>query len=127
MLIQKDVYTDIPMFITRNSFSGDISVKKDQNAIQESVKNTILTVIGERPFERTFGSNVYNYLFENVNRLEFYADDTIRSAIDQNEPRIRIDDIIYDYEEKSVKMTVKYFILKLNLNQTLSVELQRTR
>ena len=58
MKLFKNIYTDIPMFFSRNTFTGDINLKKDATAIKESIKNIVLTMNYERPFDSEFGTTV---------------------------------------------------------------------
>jgi hypothetical protein len=127
MIIQKGIYTDIPMFISRNPFTGDLSLKKDQNAIQESVRNIILTTIGERPFDNEFGTNINSILFEHPVMLQFYADGILKLALSSKEPRIRVDNITYDVSYTSVDIVIEYFIISLNVRDRFTITLKRTR
>lgn len=127
MLVQKNVYSDLPMFISPNPFTGDISLKKDQTAIQHSVKNIILTAIGERPFDRLFGTDVYNTVFEHPELVEFYLESSINTSVNANEPRVRFDKITYDVNGKEININIEYFILGLDISDRVSITLQRTR
>lgn len=64
MRILKNVFTDIPMFLSRNTFTGDLSIRKDSLAIKDSIKNIILTLFHERPFDPEFGTNVLSGLLK---------------------------------------------------------------
>lgn len=57
----KDV--DLPMFLSKNLFTGDINLVKSNSAISHSVKNLILTILGRRAFNTNIGTNVYSSLF----------------------------------------------------------------
>ena len=127
MIIQKDIYSDLPMFITPNPFTGDLSIKKDQNAIQESVRNIVLTAIGERPFDRSFGTNIYTVLFEQPVLLQFYADSTISVALNTNEPRIRVEEMKFDVTDKLVTVSITYTIKQIDVVDSLVITLERTR
>lgn len=127
MIIQKDIYSDLPMFITPNPFTGDLSIKKDQNAIQESVRNIVLTAIGERPFDRSFGTNIYTVLFEQPVLLQFYADSIISVALNTNEPRIRVEEMKFDVTDKLVTVSITYTIKQIDVVDSLVITLERTR
>lgn len=81
-------FIDISLAFTPNPVTGDLSVLKDERAINNSIKNIVLTIPGEVPFNRDMGSKVNDYLFDLVDdgtagtlMLE------IRRAIAFNEPR----------------------------------------
>jgi len=127
MLNQINLYSDLNFFISKNPFTNDIAIRKDQNAIKQSIKNIVLTAIGERPFDKTFGTTVYNSLFELPYLIEFYCDETIRLAINKYEPRIKIDDITYTTNNQEVVISISYFITSLNIKETITINLERTR
>ncbi len=127
MIIQKEIYSDLPMFISPNPFTGDLSIKKDQNAIQESVRNIVLTAIGERPFDRSFGTNIYTVLFEQPVLLQFYADSIISVALNTNEPRIRVEEMKFDVTDKLVNVSFTYTIKEIDVVDSLVITLERTR
>jgi len=127
MLKQINLYSDLNFFISKNQFTNDFAIRKDQNAIKQSIKNIVLTAIGERPFDKTFGTTVYNSLFELPYLIEFYCDETIRLAINKYEPRIKIEDITYTTDEQEVVISISYYITSLNIKETITINLERTR
>lgn len=127
MLKQINLYSDLNFFISKNPFNNDFAIKKDQNAIKQSIKNIVLTAIGERPFDKNFGTTVYNSLFELPYLIEFYCDETIRLAINKYEPRIKIEDITYATDEQEVVISISYFITSLNIKEIIRINLERTR
>ena len=50
--------------MTKNPITKDIVVLKNEEAIKQSVKNLVLTQIGERHFSPLLGTNTTSYLFE---------------------------------------------------------------
>ena len=57
-------FKDLSFNFTKNPITNDIVVLKNEEAIKQSVKNLILTNIGERPFRPQIGSDTTSYLFE---------------------------------------------------------------
>jgi len=51
-------------YIARISPSGDFSKIKDIEVILSSWNNILLTPVGTYPFDKDFGSNLMNYVFE---------------------------------------------------------------
>jgi hypothetical protein len=81
-------FVDISLSFTPNPVTGDLPVLKDERAINNAIKNIVLTIPGEVPFFRDMGSKVTDYLFDLVD--EGTAGDLtleIRRAIAFNEPR----------------------------------------
>ena len=48
-----------------NPLNSDLIGLKNANAISRSIRNLILTIRGEQPFDLSLGSNVNNLLIEN--------------------------------------------------------------
>ena len=80
--------------------SGDLSVKYDENAVKQSVRNLILTANYERPFHPEIGCQVYSQLFENFTPItEVIVRQTIYDVLTKFEPRILILDIAVNADE----------------------------
>ena len=58
------LYRDVALSFERNAATKDVIVKKDVDAVKQSVKNLILTNHYERPFRPNFGGNLRQQLFE---------------------------------------------------------------
>jgi len=63
------LYKDLALSFERNDNTKDIIVKKDIEAVKQSVRNLILTNHFERPFHPEIGSNVTAVLFEPMNPI----------------------------------------------------------
>ena len=94
-LTKKDKsYVDISLAFTPSPVTGDLTVIRNERAINSAVKNIIMTAPGEVVFNRNFGSSASTYLFD------FIDDGTaglinieIRRAIEFNEPRVTLNDV----------------------------------
>lgn len=111
MKILKNIFVDIPMFFSKNSFTGDVNVRKDALAIKESIKNIILTLFSERPFDPEFGTNLTTGLFENPNDFSFYIENNISVALERYEPRIKLISIESSFEGRTLTMEIKYTLI----------------
>ena len=60
----KNEYTDLDLLFVANPISGDVTTKKDADAVKRSVKNILMTNHYERPFKPNFGANLRARLFE---------------------------------------------------------------
>ena len=70
---------------------GDLSRKRDVEAVKQSVLNILRTNRGERPFSPAFGSNIRSYLFENVDAVtRALIEEDIIFSLSNFEPRVRI-------------------------------------
>ena len=91
-------FTDFDIDFEKNTFTNDVSLKTDRNAIRQSIMNIILTNPGEKPFDSSFGTGLYNFLFENVTNdveLERMEMD-IKNEILAREPRAEVETVVWD-------------------------------
>ena len=82
-------FKDINLSFKRHPVTNDLVVIKNEDAIKQSVKNIIFTILGEKPFLPLFGSKLNSALFElDTNFNETKISDEISSVLLNNEPRI---------------------------------------
>ena len=104
---------------------------KNESAIARSVRNLVLTIQGERPFQPVLGTGVSRLLFENMDKLTASAiRSEVRTTIENYEPRVEIGEIIVepDYEGNAMNVTLQYFIIGIDApEQELTFALEPTR
>ena len=90
-------YSDIDVDLSKNSFSGDVSIKKDLHAIRQSIQNILLTRVGEKPFNPSFGSELDNFLFEQENTFltTITLKSRMESLINKVDPRVKFQDFTF--------------------------------
>jgi hypothetical protein len=121
-------FKDFGISFARNLFTDDVSVLTNENAIKQSVKNLVMTVPGEKPFQPLIGSRVSELLFE---PLDAFTIDAIREEIEitikQFEKRVRLNkvDVIPIYENNKISITIVYKIIGIPINESISFVLQR--
>ena len=82
-------FKDINLSFKRHPVTNDLVAIKNEDAIKQSVKNIIFTILGEKPFLPLFGSKLNSALFElDTNFNETKISDEISSVLLNNEPRI---------------------------------------
>jgi phage baseplate assembly protein W len=94
-LTKKDKsYVDISLSFEPNPVTGDLTLLKNERAINNAVKNIIMTVPGELVFNRNYGSSVSSYLFDFIDEgTAGLIDLEIRRSIGYNEPRVELIDV----------------------------------
>jgi hypothetical protein len=90
----------------------DLAIKKDVEAVKQSVMNILLTNRGEKPFEPLYGGSLRDYLFENFDMITAAAiRERIRTSIANYEPRVEIISIeLNDYMDRNalrIKLELK--------------------
>ena len=106
-------FKDINLSFKRHPVTNDVVAIRDEDAIKRSVKNIIFTILGEKPFEPTFGSVINDSLFElSTNLNEIRVSDEIKTSLQNYEPRIsNIEATVSIYPDSNeMNCTVQYDI-----------------
>ena len=124
-------FKDISASFQINPLNRDLIQLKNANAIARSIRNLIMTVPGERPFNPVLGSQVTSLLFENLDKL---TASTIKSEIINTvtnfEPRVRLNEVIVKAQPNNNQFDVQiqYYIIGIDVPlQQLSFALEPTR
>ena len=121
-------FKDLATSFNANPSTGDFGVVKNENAIKQSVRNLILTMFGERPFQPSIGSRVKMLLFE---PWDPFAVDTIKSeifnVIKRLEPRVRCTGVgLRDESDiNSVHISIDYTIVGQQEVQNIDFQLEK--
>ena len=124
-------FKDISATFQINPLNRDLIQLKNTNAIARSIRNLIMTVPGERPFNPVLGSNVTSLLFETLDNL---TASTIKSEIintlENFEPRVKLNEVIVKANPDNTEFDVKiqYYIIGIDIpRQELTFALVPTR
>ena len=124
-------FLDLSASFQTNPLSNELISLKNESAIARSVRNLVLTIQGERPFQPVLGTGVSRLLFENMDKLTASAiRSEVRTTIENYEPRVEINEIIVepDYEGNAMNVTLQYFIIGIDApEQELTFALEPTR
>tara|TARA_R100001224_G_scaffold112104_1_gene93752 strand:+ start:1147 stop:1566 length:420 start_codon:yes stop_codon:yes gene_type:complete len=121
-------FKDLSVGFTRNANTKDVAIVKNDNAIKQAVKNLILTVPGEKPFQPEIGSRISELLFE---PLDPFTSDSIKqeviNTISQYEPRVRIVNVFVkaNFDKNSFDVELRYQIVGLPPVESIEFVLQR--
>jgi phage baseplate assembly protein W len=123
-------FVDISLAFESSPVTGDITVLRDERAINNSIKNLIMIMPTEVPFESDVGSTVRNLLFDVIDEgtggliaLE------VERTIKYNEPRAEILNVVADPQpdQNNFMLTVAYKIVGYDQVFTVSTILEPTR
>jgi|TARA_B100000427_G_scaffold31338_1_gene22964 phage baseplate assembly protein W len=124
-------FKDLSASFQTSPLSSDLIALKNESAIARSVRNLVLTIQGERPFQPVLGTGVSRLLFENMDKLTASAiRSEIRTTIENYEPRVEINEILVepDFEGNAMHVTLQYFIIGIDVpEQELTFALEPTR
>jgi uncharacterized protein len=98
----------------------------NNDAIQSSIIQIIMTPIGSRVMRPLFGSNILNYIFAgNSAATQDAIESEIRSALGRWEPRITVTSVVLDTDEilepGELLITVNYTVISSNQSSTVTV------
>ena len=95
MLSRRDkTYIDISLAWEPNPLNGDITTLRDVRAINNSLKNIVMTYPLETPFNANFGSQVSTLLFDPVDLATAgILELEIRRAIEGDEKRVKVENV----------------------------------
>ena len=124
-------FKDISMSFGKNPMTNDLIALKNANAIARSVRNIVMTIPGEKPFDPYFGSNVRNILFENLDNISAsLIVDEIRNSIQNYEPRVELVSVeaFPDFDSYSYDVVIIYEIIGADIPpQELQFALETAR
>lgn len=91
---KREYFSDFTTNFARHPASGDVSRVTNEESIKQALKNLILTNLGEKPFEPTFGGDVRRALFEGSSAFPGETvSRAIRDAIQHSEPRVLLQEV----------------------------------
>jgi len=107
-------FSDISLAFEPNGVTGDLTILKNERAINNSLRNLIMIAPKEVPFRHDIGSTVSNYLFELIDEGTaglIYLE--IERTIKYNEPRVELLDLSVEprLEENGFMVTITYKIV----------------
>tara|TARA_B100000927_G_scaffold257589_1_gene225593 strand:+ start:205 stop:624 length:420 start_codon:yes stop_codon:yes gene_type:complete len=121
-------FADLNIGLPLNPFTKDIYKVTNENSIKQAVKNLVLTVPGEKPFQPLVGSRVNELLFE---PLDAFTADAIKeeviNTIKQYEPRVNLTkvEVTPIYANNKINIDIEYQIVGLPIVESISFVLQR--
>ena len=116
-IVTSKAFRDINLSFKRHPVTNDLVSIRDEDAIKRSVKNIIFTILGEKPFEPSFGSVINDALFDlDTNLNDIRIQDEIKSSLKDYEPRIRniVVTVTVAPDTNEMNCTVQYDIVGLS-------------
>ena len=121
-------FLDLSASFQTNPLSNDLISLKNESAIARSVRNLVLTIQGERPFQPEKGSRLRQMLFENFDifMLEELKEEIV-NTLGRLEPRITVSQVNVNIDDdNNLEVEVEYVIIGERITQTVDFLLERT-
>ena len=130
MARQTRTFSDLDLNFKSHPATGDVTMKYDENAIKQSIKNLVMTNHYERPFHPEIGSQVRSLLFEPASpMLAITLKQAITNTINTFEPRVKLQDVnvTASPDLNQLYVTIEFTIINTTRPLTMSLVLERTR
>jgi phage baseplate assembly protein W len=127
---KQEYFSDFLNNIDRHPVNNTLAKAVNETSVKQSIRNLILTNLGERLFQPTIGSNITYALFEpnDVITAENISS-FVRSTINQNEPRAVLLSVnVYSNPDKySFNVNIIFSLINSNVPIQMTVILKRVR
>ena len=113
------IYRDIDYRL--NTKNKDIKLSEDIEAINNAVRNILLTRKYSVPGKPDFGCDLENALFEQIDEITLtFIEGIIRTEIEKWEPRIIIRDVSFRVPQgqQMIMVSIQYIIIRTNEIET---------
>lgn len=124
------VFSDLDLGFIAHPVTGQLTRKKNREAVRQSVKSLILTDFYERPFKSDIGCGIRNYLFELFTpATKQQMQNAVREVIRNYEPRAELIDVLVEErpDMHAVTISVAFYIVNDPDPVVLDVILERVR
>ena len=124
-------FKDISATFQTNPLNSDLIALKNENAISRSIRNLVLTVPGDKPFQPDLGSEVYESLFETLDQITASSvQQQIENTIIKYEPRVDLRDVTVtaNIPNNAFDVLINYEIIGIEASrQQITFALELTR
>lgn len=128
--LKQESFSDFLNNFDAHPISKTLARTTNEASVGQSIKNLILTNLGERMFQPTIGSDIYRSLFEPGDIItQNHIIDSIKRTVKNNEPRaILLDVSVAQGTGDSLIVQIVYALIN-NVNQPLRLDviLKRVR
>jgi len=123
-------YNDLDLAFTAHPNTGNLSTKKDADAVVRSVRNLLLMNHFDKPFHPEVGSNITRHLFEPMTVATTLRLETdIKNVINNFEPRVQLNEINVQAveDENGYNISLRFFIVNEEVERQTVFFLERYR
>lgn len=127
---RKTLYSDFHKDLSVNPLSNELAVKRDEEAVKESIKNLILTDRGERLFQPNLGGDIRATLFENNTPATIkIVQEQVKATIESYEPRAELIDVeaTSSLDSNTLEVKIIFYIRNSETPVSVTVFLERVR
>jgi phage baseplate assembly protein W len=130
LAFQKESFSDFLDNFDIHPVNGAVGRIINENAVRQSIKNIIMTNLGERLFQSRIGSDIYRSLFEPLDQVTAnIIVQAVKSSIKYNEPRAKVLEVgvFKTSDENAVMVKIVFSLINKTDASTVEVVLKRVR
>ena len=124
------IFADLDINFRSHPATGDVTMRYDEEAIKQSIKNLVMTNHYERPFHPEIGSQLRALLFEPASPLLVISlKQAITNTINNFEPRVNLLGVNINFmpDKNTIHVIIEFTIINTNRPIVLNLVLGRTR
>jgi len=123
-------WSDLDLDFIPNPNTGDIGIKKNENAVVRALRYLLQTNHYERPFHPEVGGNISKLLFEPITfATTLRIKQVIKETINNWEPRVKVNEIIVEAKEdqNGYVIAIRFYIVNEEVERKTIFFLERSR
>lgn len=122
-------YVDFDFTFTKHPITNNVSVKKNINAVKQSITHLMTLKEGDKPFHPEIKSPIYQYLFENASMItQIVLEDEVQRYLTTYEPRMKIIKVTISFPNpNAISCDVYGEIINITEPFTVNVLINRLR
>lgn len=122
-------YADLDPSLEPHPNTGDFMRRFDVNAVKDSIRNILLTMPFEKPFEPDYGVGIKRYLFELLSPgFATVLKKEIREQVRVFEPRAVVEDVrIGVTDENAIEIDIEFYVRGITDSQSFNLILERVK
>lgn len=126
----RELFSDFLTNLDAHPITKQLARTVDVDSVAQSIRNLVLTNLGERPFQPNLGSNVRAALFEPADEVTATRiSEAIRNVVEYSETRAQLLDVSVTLgpNDNSMVVTIIFSVINSREPQRLDILLKRVR
>lgn len=122
-------YVDLDFSMVLHPITGNVPIKKQVNAVKQSILHLMRLKAGDKPFHPEIKSPIYSYMFDNASPIMgVVLEDEVKLYLRTYEPRVRVDSVEVSFPStNSIRCNIQGEIINIKEPFTVFVLIDRIR
>lgn len=128
--LQRELFSDFLTDLDAHPITKQLARVTDADSVAQSIRNLVLTNLGERPFQPNLGSDVLAALFDPADEITATRiTEAIRNVVEYSEPRAQLLDVSVTLgpNDNTMVATIIFSLINSREPQRLDILLKRVR